>query len=171
MPVRLLCILLLLPALAFAQQIKQDEIDGFTGQRTIETTIVSLKTAYTSGLGISLAVVGQHFVVNIVGYGNGIGAIRKEDVIHLLLNDGLVITATSIGDQPGNEGGLTKVFQHHYLLKRKDLDHLLAAKVVLLRISTVSGNLDVPVTKRGAKEINKMTDLLLKTLSKAPPAK
>jgi len=166
-----LFLFLLLPALASAQDIKLDEVDGFTGQRTIETTIVSLKTAYTSGMGISLAAIGQHYVINIVGYGNGIGAIRKQDVVHLLLDDGLVVTGSSIGDQPENEGGLTKLFQHHYLVKRKDLDDLVNNKVVLVRISTLAGNLDIPVSKRSAREISKMSAVLLKALGKVPPAR
>jgi hypothetical protein len=48
-------------------------------------------------MGISLAAIAS-ITSLIVGYGNGIGTVRKQDVVHLFLDNGLVVTATSIGD-------------------------------------------------------------------------
>lgn len=159
----LLC--LLMPAVCYSQDIKIDETDGFTGVRYIETTIVSLKSAYTTGMGLSLSASGDHFLLNIVGYGDGIGAIKKTDKVFLLLDDGMIITATSIGDQPENEGGMTKVYQHHFLIRKKDLQDISNKQIRLVSISTAAGNRDIPVSKRGSKELKKSGQILLKALA------
>ena len=161
---KLLLYVLLIPSVVLSQDIKIDETNGFTGQRYIETTIVSLKSSYTTGMGLSLSSSGEHLLLNIVGYGDGIGAIKKTDMVYLLMDDGLIITASSIGEQPANEGGLTKVYQHHFLIRKKDLQDLYNKKTVLLRLNTAAGNRDVPVSKRSAKEIKKASGLLMKAL-------
>ncbi len=162
--------LLLSPLWSLAQQIKLNEVDGFTGKRHIETSIVSLQAAYTNGMGISLSTVGDHYLVNIVGYGKGIGAIRKQDFVYFLMEDGLIITATSIGNQPENEGGLTRVFQHHYLVRMKDLVDLSIKKTRVLRLTTLAGNLDITVNKKNAKDISKLGTILIKEIKKTAPA-
>ena len=165
---KLLLLVLLIPACVLSQDIKIDETDGFTGQRYIETTIVSLKSAYANGIGLSLSASGAHLLLNIVGYGDGIGVIKKTDKIFLLMEDGLIITATSIGDQPENEGGLTRVFQHHFLIRKKDLEEIFIKQTRLVRISTSAGNRDIPVSKKNSKELKKSGQILLKALAKQP---
>ena len=165
----LACLLFIFPYYCMAQQIKTNEVDGFTKERTIHTSIVSLKSAYTTGMGLSLSSVGNHYLVNIVGYGNGIGVVRKTDFVYFLMDDGLILTATSIGDQPENEGGFTRVYQHHYLLRLKDVQDLQNKKVVLVRLTTPAGNMDIEVPKKIAKEIKKMGDIFLKEVAKNPP--
>ena len=165
----LLLLLFIFPYYCIAQEIKTNEVDGFTKERTIHTSIVSLKAAYTTGMGLSLSSVGNHFLVNIVGYGTGIGAVRKTDFVYFLMDDGLILTATSIGDQPENEGGLTRVYQHHYLLRLKDVQDLQNKKVVLVRLTTPAGNLDIEVSKKTAKQIRKLGEIFLKEVAKTPP--
>lgn len=164
-------LILLIPACVFSQDIKIDETDGFTGQRYVETTIVNLKSAYTTGIGLSLSASGEHLLLNIVGYGDGMGAIKKKDLVYLLMEDGMIITASSIGDQPANEGGFTKVYQHHFLIRKKDLQDIYAKQTRLVRISTSAGNRDIPVSKKSAKEIRKTSEILIKALAKQPAGK
>lgn len=167
---KLLLLVLLIPASVLSQDIKIDETDGFTGKRYIETTIVSLKSAYASGMGLSLSASGEHLLLNIVGYGDGIGAIQKTDKVFLLMEDGMIITASSIGDQPENEGGLARVYQHHFLIRKKDLDDIYTKQTRLVRISTAAGNRDIPVSKKSSKELKKSGQILLKALAKQPSA-
>lgn len=164
---KILFILLLFPLAIVGQDIKIDESDGFTGQRYIETTIVSLKSAYTNGLGLSLSASADHFLVNIVGYGDINEPVKKTDLVYLLLENGLVITAVSIGDQAANQGGLTKVYQHHYLIKFKDLQQLITHTTVLVRIGTANGSRDITVSKRAAKEIKRSASILAKAFARS----
>ncbi len=168
---KILFLILLIPPCVFSQDIKIDETDGFTGQRYIETTIVNLRSAYTTGIGLSLSASGEHLLLNIVGYGDGLGAIKKKDIVYLLMEDGMIITASSIGDQPANEGGLTKVYQHHFLIRKKDLQDIYVKQTRLVRISTAAGNRDIPVSKKSAKELKKISEILIKALAKQPPGK
>lgn len=163
---RFIVIILLAPLCSLSQEIKSNEVDGFSGNRIIETSIVSLKSAYTKGLGMYLSSSGDHCLVNVVGYGNGLGLIRKADFVYFLMDDGLILTAQSIGDQPEDEGGLTKAYQHHYLIRIKELYDLQNKNPVLLRITTAQGNRDISLSKKNIKEIKKLAELFLKETRK-----
>ncbi len=160
-------LLLVIPVSGNSQDIKLNEIDGFTGLRVIETSIISLKAAYTTGLGIYFSSSGDHYLVNIVGYGDGLGPVKKIDNVFFLMEDGLILTTVSIGDQPANDGGFTKVFQHHYLTRMKDLIDLKNKKTRLIRISSAVGNRDITIGKKTAKDIQKMAGIFIKELKKS----
>ncbi len=151
----LIALCLIIPLAGVSQEIRTNTVDGFTGQRTIETSVISLKTAYTTGMGLYLSSTGPHYLVNLVGYGTGFGAIQNTDFLYFLMDDNKILTAASIGDQPANDGRGTKIYQHHYLFRFKDLKDLATKNAVLLRVTTATGNPDITLSKLNTKEIKK----------------
>ena len=63
------CLLFIHPNLVFSQGIKSNVVDPFTNERTIETTIVTLKGGLSSGFGISYMAIGSNYYLNVLGLG------------------------------------------------------------------------------------------------------
>ncbi len=83
---------LFLPFSSFAQQVTVNEIDKFTKQRVIQTSIVQVKFSSTDGLAFQLRSEGTKIYLTLTGYGWGTGAIGINDRVLLLLANDSVLT-------------------------------------------------------------------------------
>ena len=64
----LIVTIFLIPFIGFSQSIKLNVVDPFTNERTIETTLVSLKGGLSSGFGVTYLAVNNDYYLNILGY-------------------------------------------------------------------------------------------------------
>src|SRR5882672_9785138 len=95
----LICLSLAIFSYSHSQKIKKDEVDKFTKQRRIETSISYVRQSLGCVLGFSYRSVDSTCFINVHGSGCATGVIGKDDKFILLLKDSSVIEITSTGVQ------------------------------------------------------------------------
>lgn len=164
----IIAFLLFLPNLVFSQGIKSNAVDPFTNERTIETTIVTLKGGLSSGFGISYMAIGSNYYLNVVGYSSGEFTITEDDKIWLVLEDGNVIQFNNRADEQGDEGEAKNIFIHHFFANMNDIEILKNKRVALIRISSPESKLtDIKISKKSGTAVQKMNEVFFNEINKA----
>ena len=162
------CLLFILPNVVFSQGIKSNVVDPFTNERTLETTIVTLKGGLSSGFGISYMAIGNNYYLNVVGYSSGDFTITEDDKIWLVLEDGNVIQFNKRAEEEGDEGEAKNIFIHHFFANMNDIETLKNKRVALVRISSPESKLtDVKISKKSGTAIQKMNEVFFNEINKA----
>lgn len=164
----LLALTFFLPVVIFSQEIKSNEVDPFTNERTIETTLVSIKQGLSVGFGISYLAVNANYYLNVIGYGNDENSIKKDDRLWFVLNDGNVVQFNQIAEAQNALPAEKNVYMRHYFANLNDIETLKNKHVAILRISSANNSIiDFPISKKVGKAILKLNDLFFKEVNKA----
>ncbi len=165
---RLLVVFLLFSARIFSQEIKSNTVDPFTNERTIETTMVSLKQGLSGGFGISYLAINDNYYLNIVGYKSNLFSIADNDKLWLVLDDGNVIQFNERAREEADEQPEKKnVFIYHFFAKMNDIEVLKNKKVAIIRISSPGGaSKDYKVSGKTTKNIQKLNDVFYREVNK-----
>lgn len=162
-------ICILFSIVSFAQEIKSSTIDGFTNERTVETSILTLKQGLTTGLGTSYSSNGRNYYLNIIGYGSTGTLIGENDKVWFVLTDGSVVKLEYRAQIPFNGSDIQNIYVHHYIISLEDVEILKNRPATLLRIVSTQGNTDIPLPNRISKKFSKLSDLFLREVSKDIP--
>jgi len=158
-------VLLILPFYSFSQEIKSNILDGFTNDRTIETTIETLKSGFSTGFGVSYTAVNNVYYLNIVGYGKSNTAISEDDKVWFVLEDGSVVQFNSRVEMDyGSE--YQNIFIHHYYINPVDIEVLSKKKLKIVRIVSPARQTDVKVSNANGKGLMKLSSVFLQEVSK-----
>lgn len=160
-------LLLLFTVKTSAQEIISNTVDGFTNERTIQTSIVSLKQGFSTGFGASYTLYSGNYFLNIVGYGDNKTMLKDQDEIWLVLEDGSVVKLVKRADLVSNgTEDYQNIFVHHYLMKLDDVEVLKNLKTTIIRIVSPTGNTDFPLSKKNSVKFQKLNDIFLREVSK-----
>jgi putative component of toxin-antitoxin plasmid stabilization module len=162
----LIVYLLLLSVISTAQRITRSEVNGFTDERTIQTSIVSLKQGFSTGYGIQYTAVNRVYYISFIGYGKKSTVIKDEDRVHFLLNDGTVIKFNSRVELPSGEASRPNLYIHHYYIDLKDIEALKRNKISIVRVISPNVQADTLVSKKNSSELSKLSEIFLKEVSK-----
>ncbi len=160
-------IIFLNPVMSFSQAIKSNEVDPFTNERTIETTLVSLKGGLSSGFGVSYFAVNNSYYLNVLGYSSSDFTITESDKIWLVLEDGNVVHFNNRAQVETIETTDKNVFIHHFFAKLTDIEILKNKQVALVRISSPGGKLtDIKISKKSSKALQKLNEVFFGEVNK-----
>lgn len=157
--IRTLLFLCFLPLISFSQKIKSNEIDKFTKQKRIETSIETVKQAWGCGLGFWYRSVDTTYFLNIVGYTCGEKVIGSGDEVILLLSDSSTVKAISPKVQLPNEGRRTVStnYSHQYLITKEAIEKLAKYNLESIRIYSAEVYEDAEIPKKDKlKELSKV---------------
>src|SRR5258705_13426983 len=126
-------LLLLLPIFSYSQKIRVNEIDKFTKQRRIETTVAVAKMAIGCNVGFYYRSVDTTLFINVTGSGCAVGVIGTDDPFIFLLDNDSTVTVYSKGIQDykisyDNTLGTSKYYTHEYYIKKSDIEKLAVHK-------------------------------------------
>ncbi len=156
-----------IPIIGFSQSIKSNEVDPFTNERTIETTLVSLKGGLSSGFGVSYIAVNNSYYLNIIGYSSSEFTIGDNDKIWLVLEDGNVIQFNKRAEVESSESESKNLFIHHYFAKLTDIEILKNKQVAIVRIySPDNRTTDVKMSKKSSKSLLKLNEVFFAEINK-----
>lgn len=155
-----------MPALVFSQEIKSNVVNGFTNERTIETSIVPLKQGFSTGFGISYTAVNRNYYLNIIGYGRGNSLISDSDSIWLVLKTGAIAKLNSRVELSYNETDIQNIYIHHYYISLNMIEALKNTPVLAVRIVSAKGANDIAISKKSGKSLVTLSDVFLKEVSK-----
>ncbi len=163
----LIVILFLIPVISFSQAIKSNEVDPFTNERTIETTLVSLKSGMSSGFGVSYIAVNNSYYLNVLGYSSSEFTITENDKIWLVLEDGNVIQFNKRAEVESSESESKNLFIHHYFAKLTDIEILKNRQVAIIRISSPDNRItDVKLSRKSSKTLLKLNEVFFAEINK-----
>ena len=164
----LLLIVYILVALSTvdAQRINRSVYNGYTDEREIETSIVTLKEGFSTGFGVSFRAYNYNLYMSVVGYGNKNTAVSEDERLQFILNDGTVIKFASRVQLPANETAIPNLYIHHYYISKHDVEALLKGTLVIIRKVSLNGHFDLPVKKKHAKDLLELSKVFLKELNK-----
>ena len=157
---------LFLPFSSIAQQVTLNEIDRFTKQRVIETSIVRVKSTSPDELAFQLRSEGAKIYVLLTGYGWGTGIIGINDKALLLLVNDSVLTLQSTGIQSFKIDDNKNSHKHQYSLSSASLEQLTKSSIKSLRIYYYNGHKDFDIVAGKANELKKGSLLFYNTLVK-----
>lgn len=149
-----------------AQEIKTNILDGFTNERTVETTIVTLKQGFSTGFGASYMAINKHYFLNLIGYGKNSTLIGEEDLIWFILTDGSLIKLTKRIELDMNDTNIQNIYIHHYLVDLADVEILKNKPVAIVRIISGFDQHDIEISKKKSREMMKLSEIFLKEVSK-----
>lgn len=164
--VLLLATTILLPRPCFAQKIKSNTVDGFTNERTIETTIVPLKEGFSTGFGVAYMAVNNNYYMNIVGYGTSESMITEDSQLLFVLDDGSVVKFDTRLATASFDENYPNMYIHHYFVKLDDVEAMKINKLLRVRIVKGDGVNDISVSKKSSKQFAKLNDIFLNEVSK-----
>lgn len=150
----------------FSQEITSNTVDGFTSQRTIETSMVSIKEAFSNGFGLSYAAVGKVFLLNVIGYGRKDDIISEDDEIAFLLMDGSIVKVASPIESKG-QSSLQNVYFHRYLITLEKIELLKNKEVGFIRVISGQKGTNIKLTRRNRKELLKLSEIFLNEVSRS----
>ena len=156
----------LLPLVGFTQKIKKDVINGFTDERTIETSIVSLKPGFKTGLGIALRAQSSNYYIDLIAFGRNNTMIKYEDKVHLIFADGSLVKLEKRINLSYTSSATPNIYIHHYLATIKYIESLERSQVVILRIVSPTGQMDIPINNKNGKELTELAAVFLKAVAK-----
>jgi hypothetical protein len=163
----LLFIIIVLPlGNTFGQSISRSEYNGFTGEYSIESSIVTLKQGYTTGFGVTLQAVSNALYLTFIGYGKKNTLVNEDERIQFLLKDGTVIKFPARVQLPSNESAVPNLYIHHYYISKKEIELLQASPVLIMRVVSINTQNDIAINKKGAKELMKLSADFLKEMTK-----
>ena len=163
----LFVVVALFPACIFCQEIKSNEVDPFTNERTIETTFIPIKQGLTSGFGISYIAVNKNYYLNLIGYGNEATAIKNEDKLWFVLDDGSVVQFNDRAEVEYQDSQTKNVYIRHYFARLNDIETLKNKHVALVRIASPGNVLtNLKMSKKGSKALMKLNDIFFKEVNK-----
>ena len=158
-------LLLCFPAVVFSQEIKANVVDPFTNERTIETTLVSMKQGLTTGFGISFSATDNSYYMNVVGYGKESTMIKPGDKIWFVLNDGNVIQFNNrieVYEEQSNKN----IYLYHYYMKQNDLEILKNKQVAIIRIASGENRTDIKLSKKISKSLARLSEVFFNEVNK-----
>jgi hypothetical protein len=164
---RFVTLLLILPLLSEAQRIEENQVDKFTGQRRVQTSSSTLKIGTTNGLAAHLRASGDSYLINLSGYGQGVGIVRKGAKAILLLENDSTLTVFAPETQSYEVSAYQNTFDHQYTISLADLQTLRQYKVKSIRRYTTEGYVDTDIPRKNQDEIKKLSSLFLGALSGA----
>lgn len=162
----LFILFLLFSLFAYAQAIKTNEVNGFTDERTIETTIVTLKQGFSTGFGISYTAVDNNYFLNFIGYGRGSTMVDSRDQVWMVLEDGSVIKCEHRVDMDYRASSYQNIYIHHYFVSPADIEVLRNHRLAIVRIMGPGGFKDVPVSKKGSRDFSTLSAVFLQEIKK-----
>jgi hypothetical protein len=148
------------------QRITRSEYNGFTSEYDIESSIVTLKQGYTTGFGVALRAVSNTLYLTFIGYGKKNTLVNEDERIQFLLYDGTVIKFPTRIQLPSNESAVPNLYIHHYFISKKEIELLKSSPVLVMRVYSESSHNDIPVNKKGAKDLMKLSEVFLAEMSK-----
>jgi hypothetical protein len=157
---------LFLPFSSFAQQITFNEIDRFTKQRVVQTSILQVKSTSTEELALQLRSEGDKIYLLLTGYGWGSGAISINDKLLLLLANDTVLTINSTGIQSFKVDNNKNIQKHQYNIAPGYVEQLARYPIQSLRIYYYDGHKDFDIATAQANELKKGNALFYNTLVK-----
>ena len=158
-------LLFILPG-AKAQSIVHSDYDGFTGNRNIETSIVSLKSGFSTGFGIAFRVERKNYYMSLIGYGKKNRSVAEEDRLQFILKDGSIIKFDSRVQLPSNESSVPNLYIHHYYISKNEVDALKKNPVSIVRVVSPSAHVDFAVSKKNSGELIKVSKLFIDEINK-----
>ena len=166
-PLKIL-LLLLFPILSYSQEITSNVVDPFTNERTIQTDIVPIKQGLSNGFGVSFTAINNSYYLNILGYGGDNKAIKEDDKLWFVLEDGNVVQFNSRVDMDANESDVKNIYIHHYFARLGDLENLKNKKLAVFRVKTGDGVTDIKISKKTIKNFSKLIEVFYKEINKQP---
>ncbi len=157
---------LILPFNSIAQQIAFNEIDRFTKQRIIKTSVVPLTSTSTEELTLQLRAEGTKLYVVLTGHGRGATTIGVDDKALFLLANDSVLSVQSTGVQSFEIDKNKRVYKHQYSLSPASLEQLAMFPVHGIRTYDYKGHNDFDIVATHANELKKESLLFYRTLLK-----
>jgi uncharacterized protein YpmB len=161
----IIIVVYIIPVYVFSQEIKSNIVDPFTNERTIETSLISMKQGLSTGFGISYTAVNNSYYLNLVGYGKEGTVIKSTDKVWFVLRDGNVIqfnNRVEVYEEPGNKN----IYLYHYYLKLDDVETLKNKELAVVRIASGDSRTDIKVSRKISKNVSKLSELFLNEVSK-----
>jgi hypothetical protein len=158
---------LLIPLALSAQRIKKNEVNGFTDERTIETSIVTLKQGFSTGFGVEFTAVNKIYYLSLIGYGRNNSVVANDDRLQFIFNNGAIVKFNSRVELPSGDGAVPNLYIHHYYIKLSDIEMIRNNTIVIVRVMSPDGSAnDIPVVKKNAKELSKLSEIFIKEVNK-----
>ncbi|WP_207496945.1 hypothetical protein [Aridibaculum aurantiacum] len=159
-------LLVVLAQPASSQSIRLSNYNGFTGEHDIETSIVTLKNGFTNGFGVSLRSYGHNQYLSFIGYGSNNRAVGENDRLQFVQQDGSIIKFDSRVQLPSNQTPVPNLYIHHYFITRREVEALQKTPVTSVRVVSAYSQTDIPVSKKMAKELVRLSEIFIKELDK-----
>ncbi|HYM95584.1 MAG TPA: hypothetical protein VET23_15705 [Chitinophagaceae bacterium] len=166
----LVLIFIFTPFISYPQRIVSNQTDSFTHQKRIVTDEINIR----SGLGFNTGIdaISYNTVNNnifIVLHGSGrqsSGTILKDDIA-LLITEKDTIVIKSAGTQISYGSRYSPYnYDHQYLISKEDLIKLSKNKLLTIKRYTSEGIFDMAVKEKFEARLMKLSDALLKEMSK-----
>lgn len=164
--IRVLFAVWFLPIGLHAQSIKKNEVNGFTDERTIETSIVTLKQGLSTGFGVEFNAVNKIYYLSFIGYGRNNTVVTDDDRLQFIFNNGAVIKFNSRVELASGDGAVPNLYIHHYYINADDIETIKNNTIVIVRVISAEGETDIPIAKKNAKQLNKLAEVFLNALKK-----
>lgn len=162
-------IFIFIPMLSFSQLIKSNQTDAFTHQKRIVTDEIYLSGmfAHEADLdGISYYTVNDNIFVVLHGGGRKSGGSILKDDIALLITENDTIVIKSAGLQTSYGKSDPFYYDHQYLIANDDLIKLSKNKLLAIRRYNSRGIFNMAVKEKYQEKLMKLSDVLLKEMSK-----
>ncbi len=157
---------LLLPFGSIAQQIAVNEVDRFTKQRIIETSVIPLKSTSTEELALQLRSEGKKIYVVLRGHGRRATTIGTDDKALFLLANDSVLIVHSTGIQSSVIDKNRSVYKYQYSLSPASLEQLARFPLRGIRTYDYNGHNDFDIVDSQADELKNGSLLFYRTLLK-----
>jgi len=148
------------------QAIVHSDYNGFTNEYNIETSIVSLKQGYTTGFGVSYRAINNALYLTFVGYGKKNTLVNEDERIEFILKDGTSVKFPSRVQLPSNESTVPNIYIHHYFISKKEVELLKNSPALILRVFAEGYHNDIPISRKGAMQLMKASELFLGEMSR-----
>lgn len=159
--------LIIFSANGYAQAIKTNQVDPFTNERTIETTLVSLKGGMSNGFGVSYYAINNNYFLSLIGYSSSDFNINETDKVWFVLEDGNVVQFNNRAEVEGGESDSKNIFIYHYYAKLSDIEILKNKSVAIVRIAKPYNQIvDFKLSKKGSKYFQKLNEVFFNEINK-----
>src|SRR5829696_8310754 len=143
-----IAILLLLPSVLFAQNLKFNGMDNTTKKWRTETFPINLKATANTKMDASLQAVDTAVFLQLKGQGVGTSSIDQNSELVLTLDDGSLVTARSTSVQSISYGESLPSYQHQYALSYNDLENLSRHNLQKVRKYSIGGFDDIAIENK-----------------------
>ena len=157
----LLLVLLLLPAICFAQKIQVSRYDQATKQYIIETSNVQVKADLDDIFGFKILSQDTSIVLLANGVGGTARNISNGDPLVFIFSRRDSAVCTAMGDQGYKKGSFADNYVHSYNISKSELMKLQRFPIESVRMYTATGSMDIEVKPKRSELLKELAQVFL----------
>ena len=151
--------------ICYAQKIKENELDKFTGYRRINTSYVRLSLGFFKVMSAKLRTVDTTIFLELKG-NIGLGTIGSKDELIFLFDDKSTLTIFPTGIQSYEGVGTEAHYEQEYNINKEQLNSLALKNVVSVRRYFNNNYVDQDIKKTNSQKLVQLAKVLLVELAK-----